>query len=102
MASYLFLTQGALEQALLEERSYKGLNANPFEFPQFHVGAWKADGTMALADITNPTLMKLVGVSYAAIPTGQRGLFVRRGTLKNAIVGLGATAGATIYLGRAN
>jgi len=97
--SFRYITQNALDRALLEDRSYLGLNSNPYAFPAFRVGAFKTDGTVTLADSTNPLLQRIVGVTQTSILSGQRGLFVQRGTIEGAIAGLGATAGAPIYLG---
>lgn len=98
MTTYLFITPSALQRALLEDRSYSGLNSNAYQFPKWHVGAWKTDGSVTLADATNPSFQKIVGLSNDNIPSGQRGLFVQSGTVPGAIAGLGAAAGDAIYL----
>jgi hypothetical protein len=97
--NFRYITQQALDRALLEDRSYLGLNSNPYAFPTFRVGAFKTDGTVTLADSTNPLLQKLVGVTQSSILSGQRGFFVQRGTIEGAAAGLGAAAGDPIYLG---
>lgn len=98
MTVYKTVTPPMVERALLEERSIVGANSNAFMFPKWRVSAWKPDGSMALADATNPAFQKIAGVSYENIPANGRGLFVHDGVLKGALAGLGAAPGDTIYL----
>lgn len=97
--NFRYITQNALDRALLEDRSYLGLNSNPYAFPAFRIGAFKNDGSVTLADATNPLLQKIVGVTQTSILSGARGFFVQRGTIEGAVAGLGAAVGAPIYLG---
>ena len=99
MAVYNTITSAALESILLKDRSYNGYNANAFVIPQFFVGAWAADGSVTLADATNPALQKIVGVANTGIPSHSRGLYVQSGVVPGAIAHLSANAGDPIYLG---
>ena len=99
MAVYNTITSAALDAALLSDRSYNGYNGNAYLIPQFRVGAWAPDGSVTLADCTNPLLQKIVGVSNNPIPAHSRGLFVQSGVIPQAVAGLGAAAGQAVYLG---
>lgn len=99
MPVYNYVTKAALDKALLEDRSYKGFNSNAFLFPQFKVGAFKTDGSVGMADASNPALQKLVGVAAYDILSGRSGLFVQRGIIEGAISHLSTLSGDTIYLG---
>lgn len=99
MPVYNFITQTALSRALLEARSVVGLNSNPFLFPQFRVAAFKADGTVGLADATNAAMQKIAGISAYTTPSGSLGYFVNDGILEGALSHLTAAAGDKIYLG---
>jgi len=98
-ATYNYATKSELDRAVLEGRSYSGLNSNPYLFPKFRMGAWLPDGSITLADCTNPALQKLAGVSYQNISSGSRGIFVQTGSIEGAIASLGAAPGDLIYLG---
>lgn len=98
MTYYNTLTPSALQRVLLENRSYLGLNNNVYLFPQFKVGALNPDGSVTLADCTNPAKQKIAGVANSDILPGEKGYFVQQETVENAIAGLGAVAGDIIYL----
>lgn len=99
MPVYNTITQEALDLSLLKDRSFDGFNNEAYEIPQFSVGAWAVDGSVTLLDCTNPAFQKFVGIANVAIPSHSRGLYVQRGVVANAITGLGAAAGDTIYVG---
>ena len=99
MVTYNYVTKAAMDKALLEDRSYRGLNSNAFLFPEFKVGAFKLDGSVGMADAANPDMQKLVGVTAYSILSGQSGIFVQRGILEGAISHLSVSSGDTIYLG---
>lgn len=101
MTTYKYLTSAALDKALFEDKCFKGHNTNAYMFPKFKVGAYKADGSVSLADATNPLLQKIVGVAVGNILSNNHGLFIQRGVLSEALIGLSVSAGAPIYLGLA-
>lgn len=98
MTMYKLPTLSTIERAILLDRSYVGLNSNVYQFPKWHVAAWKSDGSVTLADAMDESLQKVLGVSNEDIPSGSSGIFVQRGVITNAIATLGAQPGAKIYL----
>jgi hypothetical protein len=95
---YNFTTPSSVERLLLENRSYTGLNNNAYVFPKNKVGALNPDGTVTLADCTNPAKQNIAGICYEDIQSGEKGYFLQSDSAVNAISGLGAQAGDVIYL----
>jgi hypothetical protein len=88
-----------VQRAILEARSYLGVNGNPGPIPQFRVTAWNADGQIVLADPTDTNPLRIVGVAYDTVQSGAQGLFVQAGAVEGALAGLNARPGDPIYLG---
>jgi hypothetical protein len=98
MTYYNFATPSAIDKLLLENRSYLGLNNNAYLFPKNKVGALNADGSVVLADCTNPAKQNIAGICFEDIISGEKGYFLQLETATDALVGLGAQAGDDIYL----
>ena len=98
MTYYNFATPSAIDKLLLENRSYLGLNNNVYLFPKNKVGALNPDGSVILADCTNPARQNIAGICFEDIISGEKGYFLQLETATDALVGLGAQAGDDIYL----
>jgi hypothetical protein len=98
MTYYNFATPSAIDKLLLENRSYLGLNNNVYLFPKNKVGALNTDGSVVLADCTNPAKQNIAGICFEDIISGEKGYFLQLETATDALVGLGAQAGDSIYL----
>lgn len=97
--TYRSVTDSMVGRLILEDRSKRALNQNPFQIPQFRVVAWKPDGTLEQADCTMVSAQDIAGVTAEIIYSMQSGLVRNDGTLAGAVVGLGAVAGAPVFLG---
>lgn len=62
------------------------------------VVAWLDDGTITLADANAVAISDIIGITAETIPDGAFGTVIRAGDVPGAVVGLGATIGAPVYL----
>lgn len=73
-------------------------NETGSEIPQYKVVAWEDDGTVALATATEHSLSDIAGITIKAIPNNDWGWIVKTGYIPNALSGMNAAPGDTIYL----
>lgn len=73
-------------------------NQTGVTIPQYKLVAWEDDGSVALATATSHSLSDIAGVTTKAINDNEWGWLIKTGYIPNALSGLNAVPGDTIYL----
>lgn len=90
-------TIAGVERLLLESRSEKVFNPNPFAIPAGRALCY-IDGGVALADPTDDSRVIMAGVTTAEIPSMTYGWIIKTGPVPNLADGLSPVQGDSIFL----
>jgi hypothetical protein len=98
MPVFRSVTKAGLDVRLGDEFGRQAKNQTGQPIAAFRVCAWEDDNSIVLASAVGANTSDIAGVTTAAIPNLQKGLVQRIGRVKNALAGLGAIAGQSIFL----
>ena len=77
-------------------------NETGFAFNQYKMVAWEDDGSVALADASVHELSDIAGITLKIIPDDSWGWVNKNGYIADALTGLNAKPGDTVYLSADN